>query len=99
MTFSFSGMQESFWHIASFNTTEQDEFTKSMSFEDELGRAVTQFPDGLDKCYFYKHSDTQSVFYIPPELIGVVPLLGKYSRHIALLVNEPDLHDCVQLVL
>ena len=75
MTFSFSGMQESFWHIASFNTTEQDEFTKSMSFEDELGRAVTQFPDGLDKRYFYKHSDTQSVFYIPPELIG-----GRFTK-------------------
>lgn len=92
MTFSFSGMRESFWHIASFNTTVQDEFTKSMSFEDELGRAVTQFPDGSVKRYYYQHSDTKSVFYIPPELIGIVPLLGKYSGHIALLMSEPDLH-------
>ncbi|WP_316677154.1 hypothetical protein [uncultured Tolumonas sp.] len=78
------------WHVVVFENDNQAQFIASMHFADDLYAAymANPFPP-INAKYYYKHTDTQSIYYLSPEASVISPaLMNKYGAMI--LLDEPD---------
>ncbi len=78
------------WHVITFNTGEETQLTLSMTFTNELFLAYMNNPySPINTCYYYKHNNSQSIYYLPPEVSSISSdILSKYGATI--LLEEPN---------
>lgn len=90
MIYSLIGNTHTAWHVINFRNDDQAQFIAGMNFTDELYSAYVSTPFPPDNVqYFYKHTDTDSVYYLPPELSNISHnVLNKYGA--VLMIDEPD---------
>jgi len=83
-------MPLSLWHVVTFNLKNEKEFVSSMAFTDELYQVHTQIPPAEEKKYYYRHTDEQSIFYLPPQFaVACAQVFNRYSSNTSMLMNAP----------
>lgn len=87
-------MPLSLWHVVSFNLKNEKEFVSSMAFTDDLYQVHTQIPPAAEKEYYYRHTEEQSIFYLPPQFAAAcAELFNRYSGNTLMLMKEPVISD------
>ncbi|WP_024871161.1 hypothetical protein [Tolumonas lignilytica] len=81
------------WHVVIFNNNDETQFIASMNFTGELYTAYINNPFSPEHArYYYKHTDTDSIYYLSPEASVISPdLLNKYGAQ--LLLDVPDITE------
>nr|WP_321241729.1 hypothetical protein [uncultured Tolumonas sp.] len=79
------------WHMITFNTENQTQLKLSMKFTDDLFLAyMNNQHSPTNTSYYYKHNDSESIYYLPPEISSILSdILSQYGATV--LIEEPNI--------